>query len=80
MSIFSAIIKTGLTAMNNHCYRNAQRKAHKTAYAETGKQLRNAKAHGRFVNGSVAYNRNKAVAMQKAEERKNLRQTFIDNI
>lgn len=80
MGLFNAFVKTGLTAINNHCYKSAQRKAHKTAYAETGKQLKNAKAHGRFVNGSVAYNRNKAVAMQKAEERKNLRQTFIDNI
>lgn len=80
MSIFSAIIKTGLTAMNNHCYRNAQRKAHKTAYALTGKRLNGARKTGRRINGSAEYYRQKNIALRKAEERKNLRQTFIDNI
>lgn len=79
MSLIKAIRNTLLRTGSNHLYNRDKKAAHKSAYSQTGKAIKNAKRKGRRINGSATYKKNHSAAMARANQRKSLRDQFISD-
>lgn len=80
MGLFKAAAKSAATGINNAMYNSAVDQASDRAYKNVGKQLKHAKKTGKFINAKAAYQKEVKRQLQKAEDRKVVRQKFIDNI
>lgn len=80
MGFFKACGKFAARKASNGLYHSAEKKAQKQAYRQTGKQIKNAKKQGDYIDGSKTYQKNYEKAMRKPNENKTLRDKFIDDI
>ena len=80
MGLFKAAVKSAATGINHAMFNSAVDQVPDRAYKNVGKQLLRAKKNGQFINGKVAYRKEIKRQLQKANDRKVVRQKFIDNI
>ena len=80
MSLIKACEKYVLRLGSNAIYHKDDKKAKNAAYAETGKRITHAKQKGYRINGSAEYKKAYNLKAQKAKERRDLREKFIDEI
>lgn len=76
MGLFKAVFKTGCKKVNQSITKKQRKNAQKTAYSKTCKQSK-----GKYdPNWHEHYNKNLKNENQKVQDRKELRDTFIDNL
>lgn len=80
MGLFKAVSKL-VARSTNDAIRNRQMKSlQEKTYEQTGKELRQAKKQGRFVNGAKLYQKNLATNKEKIEQQHNRHDKFIGDL
>lgn len=80
MSFIKAFQKLALRSGNNAIYNRDKRNAVTKAYEKTGEEMRKARKHGYYINGSATYKRNYNAATTKAKQRYETREKFINDL
>jgi hypothetical protein len=80
MSIFKAFGKSVLRMGSNALFYHDEKSSQKSAYAKTGRAINKAKKNNSYIDGRKTYQRNYNAAMQKSNERKSLRDSFINDL
>lgn len=77
MGLFKAARNYILRCANDSAYRSEKAKAHKQAYAATGKDIEKAKKQRRRINPSYAYKKHFNEVLERAEEKRDRRDKFL---
>ena len=80
MSLIKACKKYVLRRGSNAIYHKDDKKAKDAAYAETGVRITRAKQKGYRIDGSAEYKKAYNLKAQKAKERRDLREKFINDL
>lgn len=80
MKIFRAGGKYLLRTASDKKHNRDIQKAKKAAFAETGYAMKNARRHGKYINGSKLYRAKLSSKTRKLEQKKARRDKFIDDL
>lgn len=80
MSFFKAIAKACARKISDAVTDNQLANSRQKAYAKTGQEMKDARKHGRYINGSAAYQRNLNQIRAEARRSGQNRKAFINDL